>query len=345
MKILSFALLLFSLVALPVEANSSHASPLNDLQAALKKLKPGQFLWYPEISPQGPVTVVVSLTEQRAYVYRNGIAIGVATVSTGKRGKETPTGVFTILQKKVEYHSDLYDSAPMPYMQRLTWDGIALHAGNLPGYPASHGCIRLPMAFAKKLYEVTGFSNTTVIISDARSSPVEVYHPGLLAPQVSEGKASGPASPAVEPYWSDPGESLGPISVLISRADRRAYVYRGGTQIGSAPVALDNPGARTGVAAFSLLERPSPEQLASPSPNLRWSAVQVSNPQAGLTPAEQLGQFSMDAHFLHSLLLAMDVGSTLIITDLPSSREMRSNPDFTVITTNDRQAVPASIKK
>lgn len=195
MKILSFALLLFSLVALPVEANSSHASPLNDLQAALKKLKPGQFLWYPEISPQGPVTVVVSLTEQRAYVYRNGIAIGVATVSTGKRGKETPTGVFTILQKKVEYHSDLYDSAPMPYMQRLTWDGIALHAGNLPGYPASHGCIRLPMAFAKKLYEVTGFSNTTVIISDARSSPVEVYHPGLLAPQVSEGKASGPASP------------------------------------------------------------------------------------------------------------------------------------------------------
>ena len=85
MKILSFVLLLFSLVVLPAEATSSHGSPLNDLQAALKKLKPGQFLWYPEISPQGPVTVVVSLTEQRAYVYRNGIAIGVATVSTGKR--------------------------------------------------------------------------------------------------------------------------------------------------------------------------------------------------------------------------------------------------------------------
>lgn len=110
-------------------------------------------------------------------------------------------------------------------------------------------------------------------------------------------------------------------------------------------MALDNPGARTGVAAFSLLERPTPEQLASASPNLRWSAVQVSNPQAGLTPAEQLGQFSMDAHFLHSLLLAMDVGSTLVITDLPSSRETRSNPDFTVITTNDRQAVPAPVKK
>ncbi|CDF85532.1 hypothetical protein PKB_4207 [Pseudomonas knackmussii B13] len=346
MKTLHAALLAISLFALPaVAATSSHGSPLNDLQAALKKLKPGQFLWYPEISPQGPVTVVVSLTEQRAYVYRNGIAIGVATVSTGKRGRETPTGVFTILQKKVEYYSDLYDSAPMPYMQRLTWDGIALHAGNLPGYPASHGCIRMPMAFAKKLYEVTGFTSTTVIISDAKSSPVEVYHPGLLAPQVSDGKASGPASPEAEPYLNDPGAAVGPISVLISRADRRAYVYRGGTQIGSAPVTIDNPGARTGVAAFSLLERPTPEQLASATPNLRWSAVQVSNPQAGLTPSEQLGQFSMDSHFLRSLLLAMDVGSTLVITDLPSSRDTRSSSDFTVITTNDRQAVPASIKK
>ncbi|WP_374438212.1 L,D-transpeptidase [Pseudomonas panipatensis] len=355
MKILHTTLLLFGLAATPAlvapafaaspQAASGHASPLNDLQAAVKKLRPGQFLWYPEISPQGPVTVVVSLTEQRAYVYRNGIAIGVATVSTGKRGRETPTGVFTILQKKVEYQSDLYDSAPMPYMQRLTWDGIALHAGRLPGYPASHGCIRLPMDFAKRLYEVTGFSSTTVVISDARSSPVEVDHPGLLAPQVSDGKASGPASPAVEPYWNDPGPSNGPLSVLISRADRRAYVYRGGTQIGSAPVSFDNPGARTGVAAFSLLQKPSPEQIASATPHLRWSAVQVSNPQAGLTPREQMGKFSMDPYFLHDLLLAMDVGSTLVITDLPSSRETQSNRDFTVITTNDRRAVPVSFKK
>lgn len=159
-------------------------------------MKPGEYLWYPEVSPQGPVTIVVSLTEQKAYIYRNGIAIGVSTLSSGKKGRETPTGVFSILQKSVDHKSDLYNSAPMPYMQRLTWDGIALHAGNLPGYPASHGCIRLPMAFAKKLYGITGFSSTTVIISNASSAPKEVDHPGLLAPTVADGR---PVTLPVEP--------------------------------------------------------------------------------------------------------------------------------------------------
>jgi len=345
MKKLSVALLL-ALSASFAVATPSKPSPLSDLQAALKTLKPGQYLWYPEISPAGPVTLVVSLTEQRAYVYRNGIAIGVATVSTGKKGKETPTGVFTILQKKVEYYSDLYNSAPMPYMQRLTWDGIALHAGNLPGYPASHGCIRLPMAFAKKLYEVTGFGSTTVIISDARSSPVEVYHPGLLAPIVSDGRPAGPHddSNLVTPFWSDPGEEKGPLSVLISRADRRAYVYRGGQQIGTAPVAFEHPEEKTGVAAFSLMIKPSQTDIDSLNPSLRWTTVQVSDPQKGLTPAEQLGRFSMDRDFLRNLLTSMDIGSTLIITDLPSTRTMRSNPDFTVITTNDRKAEQKPVK-
>lgn len=345
MKKLSVALLL-ALSASFAVATPSKPSPLSDLQAALKTLKPGQFLWYPEISPAGPVTLVVSLTEQRAYVYRNGIAIGVATVSTGKKGKETPTGVFTILQKKVEYHSDLYNSAPMPYMQRLTWDGIALHAGNLPGYPASHGCIRLPMAFAKKLYEVTGFSTTTVIISDAKSSPVEVYHPGLLAPIVSDGRPAGPHddSGMVIPFWSDPGAEKGPLSVLISRADRRAYVYRGGLQIGTAPVAFEHPEEKTGVAAFSLMAKPTQSDIDSLNPSLRWTTVQVSDPQKGLTPAEQLGRFSMDREFLRNLMASMDVGSTLVITDLPSTRSTRSNPDFTVITTNDRQAEQKPVK-
>ncbi|HQZ32008.1 MAG TPA: L,D-transpeptidase family protein, partial [Arenimonas sp.] len=104
------------------------------------ELLPGEYLWLPELSPRGPVLVLVSLPEQRAYVYRNGVRIGVATVSTGKPGYETPTGVFTILQKKREHYSNLYDDAPMPFMQRLTWDGVAMHAGRVPGYPASHGC-------------------------------------------------------------------------------------------------------------------------------------------------------------------------------------------------------------
>ena len=89
------------------------------------------------------------------YVFRNGVRIGRSTVSTGKQGKRTPTGVFTVLQKKVDHESSIYKGAKMPHMQRLTWTGIALHAGQLPGYPASAGCVRLPVDFAAKLYPVT----------------------------------------------------------------------------------------------------------------------------------------------------------------------------------------------
>ena len=95
---------------------------------------------------------------------RNGVRIGRSTVSTGTAGHRTPTGVFTILQKKVDHESSIYKSAKMPNMQRLTLTGIAMHAGQLPGYPASHGCVRLPEDFAAKLYTVTNLG-TTVIIS------------------------------------------------------------------------------------------------------------------------------------------------------------------------------------
>lgn len=144
-------------------------------------LEPGEFLWHPEVSPDGPVVVVVSLPEQLAHVYRDGVRIGVSTISSGKPGNDTPTGTFPILQKRVEHYSNLYDSAPMPYMQRLTWDGIALHAGRNPGYPASHGCIRLPHEFAALLYDVTSH-DTTVVVADESSHSADVVRPGASAP-------------------------------------------------------------------------------------------------------------------------------------------------------------------
>ncbi|MGY4534431.1 lipoprotein-anchoring transpeptidase ErfK/SrfK [Pseudomonas sp. TE3786] len=319
--------------AVSAPASLAPVPPATDLRQRLQELKPGQFLWNPQVSPQGPVTVVVSLTEQRAYVYRNGIAIGVSTISSGKKGKETPTGVFSILQKKVDHKSDLYNSAPMPYMQRLTWDGIALHAGHLPGYPASHGCVRLPIEFAKKLFETTGFSSTTVIVTDAHSAPVEVYHPGLLAPTVSAGKPVATAVLSSETFWNDPGDSGGPLSVLVSRADLRAYVFRGGQLVGSAPVlALDSNQQHHGMAVFSLLEKPIINELMPARP-LHWSAIQVSNPEFGNSPREQLGSLNVDPDFLKNLQAAMDVGTTLVITDLASTAETRSNGNFTVITT------------
>ena len=99
-----------------------------------------------------PVLAVVSLSRQRVTLYDADGWIMRAPVSTGRTGYETPAGIYSILQKKVEHYSNLYDDASMPHMQRITWSGIALHAGALPGYPASHGCIRLPPRFAEQLY-------------------------------------------------------------------------------------------------------------------------------------------------------------------------------------------------
>lgn len=112
------------------------------------------------------VVITVSLKSQQMHVFRDGELWKTSPVSTGKRGKRTPTGVFAILQKKRFHRSNLYSNAPMPWMQRLTWSGIAIHAGRLPGYPASHGCIRIPAAFAAELYKVTGATTTAVIVVD-----------------------------------------------------------------------------------------------------------------------------------------------------------------------------------
>jgi hypothetical protein len=150
-------------------------------QEAGDRLRPGQFEWMPEASAAGPVVIVVSLPEQMAHVYRGGVRIARTTISSGKPGHETPTGVFPILQKRRVHHSNLYNNAPMPYMQRLTWDGVALHAGQIPGHPASHGCIRLPREFAEKLFELTEHG-VNVVVADEGSHSHAVLYPGDSAP-------------------------------------------------------------------------------------------------------------------------------------------------------------------
>ena len=142
-------------------------------------LKPGEFLWMPEKSPSGPVAIIVSLPDQLVHVYRGGVRIGLSTCSTGKKGHSTPTGVFTILEKDKHHRSSTYNNAPMPNMNRLTWKGVALHAGNLPGYPASHGCVRLPLKFSELLFTVTHVG-TPVIIANDHSELASVTHPGPI---------------------------------------------------------------------------------------------------------------------------------------------------------------------
>jgi hypothetical protein len=128
-----------------------------------KRLKPGQYLWRDVPESAGPERVVISLTDQLAYLYRGDALVAVATISTGRDNKPTPSGIFSVLDKRPFYRSKKYDNAPMPWMQRIDGYGVALHGGYNPGYPASHGCIRLPVAFAKKLYSVTDIGTPVYI--------------------------------------------------------------------------------------------------------------------------------------------------------------------------------------
>ncbi len=151
--------------AAQMEASDAASRAAFDMFEAFgfKQLKPGQFLWRDVPDSAGPERVVVSLSDQLAYLYRGDTLVAASTISTGKDEKPTPTGIFSVLDKRPMYRSKKYDNAPMPWMQRIDQYGVALHAGYNPGRPASHGCIRLPSAFAKKLYTVTGLGTPVYI--------------------------------------------------------------------------------------------------------------------------------------------------------------------------------------
>jgi len=128
------------------------------------RMLPGQFIWEPEKASGGGLEIRIVMPRQTAYVYRGGTLIGMAGISTGKPGHETPAGSYTILQKRRDHVSNLYPDGDMPFMQRLTWDGIALHGGYNPGFPASHGCVRLPNEFAEILFETTRIGTRVVVL-------------------------------------------------------------------------------------------------------------------------------------------------------------------------------------
>ncbi len=133
--------------------------------------------------PQGPLVIVVSIDRQKVTVYDANGVFAESPVSTGMKGHSTPMGVFSVIQKHKFHHSNIYSGAPMPYMQRITWSGVAMHAGVLPGYPASHGCIRMPMAFAVKMWNWTRMG-ARVIVSPGQMSPQNFSHPLLASLRV-----------------------------------------------------------------------------------------------------------------------------------------------------------------
>jgi hypothetical protein len=158
-------------------------------------LQPGEFTWLSDARESGasPVTLLVSLRDQRGYLYRDGQRIAVTTVSTGTPGHDTPTGVFPIINKQPVYHSKKYDNAAMPWMQRLTMWGHALHAGHVRAGPASHGCVRLPAAFARELYSLTRTGDLVVISEDTSAGSLARAAEASRSVVMMEGAPAGPA--------------------------------------------------------------------------------------------------------------------------------------------------------
>ena len=310
-----------AVAASPLARRASADSEVEDV----RQLKPGQFVWYPERAEAGPMAIVVSLPDQLVYVYRNGIRIGVSTCATGRPGHATPTGVFTILQKDKTHHSSLYNDASMPFTERLTWSGVALHAGNLPGYPNSHGCVHLPLAFSELLFQVTQLG-TPVIIADDATAPAEVLHPGLLwnaaiekdIQSVEPGGATGtPATP-----------SAGPLSILISGANRELFALQDGVEVITSPVTITDPDHAARHPRLRV-RRPVGRAGALACGERRQAGRRTAGWRCGEAALKRVQIPSQVSGTLQPLL---HPGATMMITDLPATADTRSGKDFVILT-------------
>ena len=286
-------------------------------------LKPGEYWWRPQLSPSGPVMVLVSVPEQMMHVYRNGILIGRSTVSTGSQGHATPGGVFSILEKKTDHASKKYNNAPMPNMQRLTWTGIAMHSGNLPGYPASHGCIRLPYDFSQLLFSITDKGGTVVIGDGKTPVPHLAQSPGLLLAPKDLKPEMLRALAKNEYDWAPSRSTTGPVTIVVSAGDRAVYVYRNGNVIGRAALEVTGHGG-LGDQVLTMLDGTTGKLsfLAPGRAARRW--ISVSNSGRGSNPESLASRLRMNPEFAHKVYDTLAPGATVIITDKPVVRSRSS---------------------
>jgi len=302
-------------------------SPALAQRVGTEQLTNGEFNWYPERSTTGPVIVIVSLPDQRLYVYRDGVRIAASTCSTGKLGHQTPTGVFKILQKDKNHHSTTYDNAPMPYMNRLTWSGVALHAGQLPGYPASHGCVRLPKKFAELLFGVTKLG-MTVVIADDTSQPEEVTHPGMVLGEYAarEFNAVDTAIKATE-YSEGHDPAPKSPSVVVSRADKSIRVFDNGAVAASGKVEIQNPEKPLGERVFTLSGADDQSGL------LTWQAAGVgaTSETTSDNGGAALRRIKADPSTREAVRKRLKFGMTLVTTDKPADAKTRSGDGFVVL--------------
>jgi L,D-transpeptidase catalytic domain len=252
----------------------------------------------PEAPPKGPLQIIISVADQRVSLFENGALIARSSVSTGTRGHPTPLGVFSVISKRRWHRSNLYSAAPMPYMQRITWSGIALHAGIVPGYPASHGCIRLKNDFAIRLWHLTKHG-TRVIIARNDVQPTEITNPQLFKPKAVSGspefqtatvagksistaaatdgslvsnaetpEATGLHVPSSAPAGGAPKKMV-PISVFVSRKLSKLFVRQGFSPLFDVPVKIENPEEPLGTHVFTVMA------FQSEGVTNRWTVVSI----------------------------------------------------------------------
>lgn len=288
-------------------------------------LKNGEFNWFPERSAAGPILIIVSLPDQKVHVYRNGIRIAASSCSTGKPGHNTPTGVFKILQKDKFHRSSTYNNAPMPNMNRLTWSGIALHAGNLPGYPASHGCVRMPLAFSERLFQVTRLG-MTVVIADENSSPSSVVHPGLVLGDYARHEyAAVDASIKAKQYAEGHSNSMPQTSIVVSSADRKVSIWNGGELVSEGEAQIANRKRPLQDRVYTLTKTDESSQ------SLEWTVNGYGRGVQSRRAAADLKRIKAEPSLRETIRKSLHQGATLVTTGESNGPARHSSPGFVVI--------------
>lgn len=289
-------------------------------------LKPGEYWWNEQLSPSGPVVVLVSIPLQMVHVYRNGVLIGRSTASTGSSGNATAGGVYTVIQKKQPQSKN--GAAPIPTTQRLTSNGITAHTADMAGNPASSGFVRMPYDFAQLLFALTSKSATTVVVGNGKTrSPHIASNPGaLLAPSDFTAPHVLPLQ-AGEYDWHPKRSEEGPISIVISGADRALYVFRNGNAIGRAAVEISGSGG-LGNHVFTLLSGTTGKasRLAPGREAARWMCVTSVGPSVDAKDLAARLRFNPD--FAQKLYDMLKPGTTIVVTDLRLVRKNAHAPIF-----------------
>jgi hypothetical protein len=229
-----------------------------------------------------PIMAIIALREQQITVYDSKGWILRAPVSSGQKGRETPAGVFSVLEKEAEHYSNMYDDAYMPHMQRLTWSGIALHGGPLPGYPASHGCIRMPYDFAERLFDLTALG-MRVIVAPSDVAPVAIDHPALFQPKAGPDATAASAAAAETREAASKADQAKLAAVAASREAARGMV-----SVRTAEILKAKAEAQLALAERAIAAAVSPELKAQSEDAKAKAAAQVAeaDSQLGLAKAE-----------------------------------------------------------